>query len=94
MPTRKDFVRWFDEISIADVPATYERLSEGSPRPLDVAVRSSDTAEDLPEASFPGQQETFLNVQGREMLLESCKRCFASLLTDRAISYRPDDREQ
>jgi pyruvate,water dikinase len=72
------------------IVAAYERLSEGSDRALDVAVRSSATAEDLPEASFAGQQETFLNVQGREMLLESCKRCFASLFTDRAISYRTD----
>jgi pyruvate,water dikinase len=53
-------------------------------------VRSSATAEDLPEASFAGQQETYLNVQGEAALLESCKRCFASLFTDRAISYRQD----
>ncbi len=55
---------------------------------LDVAVRSSATAEDLPEASFAGQQETFLNVQGEEELLDTCLKCFASLFTDRAISYR------
>jgi len=54
----------------------------------DVAVRSSATAEDLPGASFAGQQETFLNVQGDEALLEACKKCFVSLYTDRAISYR------
>jgi pyruvate,water dikinase len=53
-----------------------------------VAVRSSATAEDLPEASFAGQQETFLNVRGEEELLAACRRCFASLFTDRAISYR------
>src|SRR5262249_22355861 len=53
----------------------------------DVAVRSSATAEDLPDASFAGQQETFLNVRG-ETLLDACRRCFASLFTDRAISYR------
>ena len=53
-----------------------------------VAVRSSATAEDLPEASFAGQQETFLNVRGERELLESCRRCYASLFTDRAISYR------
>ena len=58
--------------------------------PLDVAVRSSATAEDLPDASFAGQQETYLNVQGSQVLLETCKRCFASLFTDRAISYRVD----
>jgi pyruvate,water dikinase len=53
-----------------------------------VAVRSSATAEDLPEASFAGQQETFLNVQGERDVLEACLNCFASLFTDRAISYR------
>ena len=56
----------------------------------DVAVRSSATAEDLPNASFAGQQETFLNVAGEEALREACLRCFASLYTDRAISYRID----
>lgn len=56
----------------------------------DVAVRSSATAEDLPNASFAGQQETYLNVQGEEALIETCKACFASLFTDRAISYRED----
>ncbi|MDD5372868.1 MAG: pyruvate, water dikinase [Sulfurimonas sp.] len=55
---------------------------------IDVAVRSSGTAEDLPDASFAGQQETFLNVNSKEALLESVLRCFASLFTDRAISYR------
>jgi pyruvate,water dikinase len=58
--------------------------------PVDVAVRSSATAEDLPDASFAGQQETYLNVQGEHAVLETCKRCFASLFTDRAISYRAD----
>ena len=53
-----------------------------------VAVRSSATAEDLPQASFAGQQETFLNVRGERALLAACRRCFASLFTDRAISYR------
>jgi pyruvate,water dikinase len=55
---------------------------------LDVAVRSSATAEDLPEASFAGQQETFLNISGPRELLNSCRRCYASLFTDRAIAYR------
>lgn len=55
---------------------------------LDVAVRSSATAEDLPDASFAGQQETYLNVQGTQGLIEACHKCFASLFTDRAISYR------
>lgn len=53
-----------------------------------VAVRSSATAEDLLDASFAGQQETYLNVQGDDALLDACRRCFASLFTDRAISYR------
>ena len=60
----------------------YDKLS------VDVAVRSSGTAEDLPEASFAGQQETFLNINTPEALLHSVKKCFASLFTDRAISYR------
>ena len=55
---------------------------------IDVAVRSSATAEDLPDASFAGQQDTFLNVRGEHALLDACRRCFASLFTDRAISYR------
>ena len=55
-----------------------------------VAVRSSATAEDLPDASFAGAQQTFLNVQGYPALLEACRKCFASLFTDRAISYRID----
>ena len=54
----------------------------------DVAVRSSATAEDLPDASFAGQQETFLNIRGDAALLDACRRCYASLFTDRAISYR------
>jgi pyruvate,water dikinase len=54
----------------------------------DVAVRSSATAEDLPDASFAGQQETFLNVSGEDELLDACRKCYASLFTDRAISYR------
>lgn len=66
----------------------YARLSEGAPEPVDVAVRSSATAEDLPDASFAGQQETYLNVQGPLALLDTCKRCFASLFTDRALAYR------
>ncbi len=57
---------------------------------VDVAVRSSATAEDLPEASFAGQQETFLNVSGEEDLMDACRRCYASLFTDRAIAYRAE----
>ena len=67
----------------ADILRAYQRL--GSPP---VAVRSSATAEDLPEASFAGQQETFLNVAGAEQLLEAVRHCWASLWTARAISYR------
>jgi pyruvate,water dikinase len=55
-----------------------------------VAVRSSATTEDLPNASFAGQQETYLNVQGHLALLDACKRCFASLFTNRATSDRAD----
>ncbi len=58
---------------------------------VDVAVRSSATAEDLPEASFAGQQETFLNVTGEKDLLEACRNCYASLFTDRAITYRENN---
>lgn len=72
------------------IGAAYRRLQGGARTPLDVAVRSSATAEDLPDASFAGQQETYLNVHGIPALLETCKRCFASLFTDRAISYRVD----
>jgi len=72
------------------IVGAYRELSKGADGPVDVAVRSSATAEDLPDASFAGQQETYLNVQGEAALLESCKRCFASLFTDRAISYRQD----
>lgn len=74
----------------AGILAAYARLSGDTAIPADVAVRSSATAEDLPDASFAGQQETYLNVQGPSALLEACKRCFASLYTDRAISYRAD----
>jgi pyruvate,water dikinase len=75
---------------IADeIGSAYQRLSaQAGSEQLAVAVRSSATAEDLPDASFAGQQETFLNVRGRRALLDACKRCFASLFTDRAISYR------
>jgi pyruvate,water dikinase len=57
---------------------------------ISVAVRSSGTAEDLPEASFAGQQESFLNVTGEHALLDACKQCYASLFTDRSINYRED----
>jgi pyruvate,water dikinase len=68
----------------------YDRLGAETADGVDVAVRSSATAEDLPEASFAGQQETYLNVRGHADLLSACRRCFASLFTDRAISYRAE----
>lgn len=74
-----------------DVLAAYHALSETyGLRDVDVAVRSSATAEDLPQASFAGQQETFLNVHGDGEVLSACRNCFASLFTDRAITYREE----
>ena len=78
-----------DDLKHAILEAYQELCGERS-RPVDVAVRSSATAEDLPDASFAGQQETYLNVQGPAALIDACRRCFASLFTDRAISYRAD----
>jgi len=74
----------------AEITAAYDAFGADLRHPADVAVRSSATAEDLPDASFAGQQETYLNVQGHLALLDACRRCFASLFTDRAISYRVD----
>lgn len=71
-----------------EIRNTYRQLCDRYGQDTDVAVRSSATAEDLPDASFAGQQETYLNVQGFQALLDYCKKCFASLFTDRAISYR------
>jgi len=68
----------------------YIELGNKYGKDLDVAVRSSATAEDLPGASFAGQQETFLNIHGIDNVLEATKKCIASLFTDRAISYRAD----
>jgi pyruvate,water dikinase len=68
----------------------YAALGEGAAGGVSVAVRSSATAEDLPQASFAGQQETFLGVRGADALIRACRRCFASLFTDRAIAYRID----
>ena len=69
----------------------YKKLSKKYKRKnLDVAVRSSATAEDLPNASFAGQQESYLNIKGEYDLLDACKKCIASLFTNRAISYRYD----
>ncbi|MDT8318747.1 MAG: phosphoenolpyruvate synthase [bacterium] len=74
-----------------EIAAAYDRLCEEYGHHCDVAVRSSATAEDLPSASFAGQQETYLNIRGRHALKEACSKCFASLFTDRAISYRIDN---
>lgn len=74
-----------------EISAAYDRLCEQYGSDTDVAVRSSATAEDLPNASFAGQQETYLNIRGRHALREACIKCFASLFTDRAISYRIDN---
>lgn len=72
-----------------DIVGAYRELSRRVGAPMaHVAVRSSATAEDLPNASFAGQQDTFLNISGERELLAACKRCFASLFNDRAISYR------
>jgi pyruvate,water dikinase len=68
----------------------HRKLEETYGKNVDMAVRSSATAEDLPDASFAGQQETYLNIRGAEDLLDACQRCFASLFTNRAISYRQD----
>ena len=74
-----------------EILTCYQELSQQyGARTTDVAVRSSATAEDLPTASFAGQQETYLNVRGEAMVLESVKKCFASLFTPRATSYRAD----
>ena len=73
-----------------EITSAYDTLKGRQLHPVDVAVRSSATAEDLPDASFAGQQETYLNVQGHLELINACLRCFASLFTDRAISYRVD----
>ena len=73
-----------------EITAAYDTLKGRALHPADVAVRSSATAEDLPDASFAGQQETYLNVSGHLAVLDCCKRSFASLFTDRAISYRTD----
>jgi len=73
-----------------DIRRHYKEMEKRYEKNVDVAVRSSATAEDLPDASFAGQQETFLNVRGEEELIEKVRDCFASLFTNRAISYRTD----
>jgi len=80
----------YQELSKSERPPTPSLSKRGSKGELEVAVRSSATAEDLPGASFAGQQETYLNIRGRDALMEAVKKCFSSLFTDRAISYRYD----
>jgi len=71
-----------------EIVEAYAELCEQCGEDTDVAVRSSATAEDLPDASFAGQQETFLNIRGEQLVLDAVRRCFGSLFTNRAIAYR------
>lgn len=74
-----------------ELRVAYRKLSKDNGVPdVDVAVRSSATSEDLPSASFAGQQESYLNIRGEYELIEACRKCIASLFTNRAISYRQD----
>ena len=76
------------DLSTMIIEAYYQLSAQYGQQATDVAVRSSATAEDLPDASFAGQQETYLNVRGPAAIMDSVRNCFASLFTDRAISYR------
>lgn len=80
----------FSETFSSKIKKSYEKLEKIYGKNCDVAIRSSATAEDLPDASFAGQQETYLNISGFKNVLHNIKLCFASLFTDRAISYRVD----
>jgi len=82
-------VEFPDEL-INTIKESYDHLCKEYGENTDVAVRSSATAEDLPDASFAGQQDTYLNIRGYTELIDACRRCFASLFTNRAISYRED----
>jgi pyruvate,water dikinase len=73
-----------------EIVAAYGKLCQEYGPETDTAVRTSATAEDLPEASFAGAGESYLNVRGQRALLEACRQCIASLFTDRGISYRVD----
>ncbi len=91
--TGKKIRAWIVETPFHDqlrtaISEAYRELSEGLPGDATVAVRSSATAEDLPDASFAGQQETFLNISGIDNIMIAVKEVFASLFNDRAISYR------
>ncbi len=87
---RHEFLRgtWPQDIAEAIRTAYQELCRRTGKANADVAVRSSATAEDLPDASFAGQQESYLNIRGEKALLDACRHCYASLFTDRAISYR------
>ena len=74
----------------AEILDAYRTLQQEYGEEVSLAVRSSATAEDLPTASFAGQQDSYLNIKGEQSLLDACRRCFASLFTDRAIHYRID----
>jgi len=88
--TRVQDLVWPEDVE-AEIRRAYRRMSEQYQiEAVDVAVRSSATAEDLPQASFAGQQESFLNIVGENQLLEAIRSCYASLFTDRAISYRQE----
>lgn len=80
----------FPEDLKREIVENYRRLEREFTKNVDVAIRSSATAEDLPDASFAGQQETYLDIRGAEAVLNSVRKCFASLFTNRAISYRQD----
>ena len=88
--TRMQDLVWPEEVE-TEIREAYRRMCrEYEVDAVDVAVRSSATAEDLPQASFAGQQESFLNIAGETQLLEAIRNCYASLFTDRAISYRQE----
>src|SRR3989339_1467 len=89
---RKAIIRAeFPEDLAEEIRISYKKLSDKyGVKNVDVAVRSSATAEDLPDASFAGQQETFLNVSGEKDIIKAVRKCIASLFTNRAISYRED----
>ena len=74
-----------------EIARSYRRLEDEYGAGVAVAVRSSATAEDLPTASFAGQHESYLNIRGEADVVEACRRCFASIFTDRAIVYRIDN---
>lgn len=87
---RSAFLRaeWPADVAMAIQSSYVELCARRHSKDADVAVRSSATAEDLPDASFAGQQETYLNIRGASAVLDACRRCYASLFTDRAIVYR------